>query len=78
MGSMSILHWLVVLIVVVILFGRNGRIARTMGDIGQGIREFKAGLNGQQPPVTGGDTAKLPDADSPKTSTNQETDKNNA
>jgi sec-independent protein translocase protein TatA len=45
---MSIAHWLVVLVVVVLLFGRNGRIPKTMGDIGKGIREFKAGLSGEK------------------------------
>lgn len=44
MGSMSIVHWLIVLVVVLILFGR-GRISEMMGDFGKGISSFKKGLN---------------------------------
>ena len=43
MGSFSGLHWVIVALVILILFGR-GRIADTMGDFGKGIRNFKAGL----------------------------------
>jgi sec-independent protein translocase protein TatA len=41
---MSIVHWLIVLVVVLILFGR-GRISEMMGDFGKGISSFKKGLN---------------------------------
>ena len=44
MGSMSIWHWLVVGIIVLLLFGR-GRISDVMGDFGKGISSFKKGLN---------------------------------
>tara|TARA_R110000824_G_scaffold31569_4_gene102563 strand:+ start:1201 stop:1410 length:210 start_codon:yes stop_codon:yes gene_type:complete len=43
MGSFSAAHWLVVLIVVVILFGKN-RLSETMADFGKGIRSFRKGL----------------------------------
>jgi sec-independent protein translocase protein TatA len=43
MGSFSAAHWLVVLIVVFILFGRN-RLSETMADFGKGIRSFRKGL----------------------------------
>jgi sec-independent protein translocase protein TatA len=48
MGSLSIMHWLVVLVVAVLLFGRGGRISRTMGDMGKGIRAFREGLTGKE------------------------------
>lgn len=44
MGSFSIWHWLVVLLIVLVLFGR-GRVAEIMGDFGKGIKSFKQGLN---------------------------------
>ena len=40
MGSFSIWHWLIVLAIILILFGR-GRIANVMGDFGQGLRAFR-------------------------------------
>ncbi len=43
MGSLSIWHWLVVLVVVLLLFGR-GKISDLMGDVAKGIKSFKKGL----------------------------------
>lgn len=43
MGSFSLSHWLVVLVVALILFGR-GRLSETMGDFGRGIRQFRKGI----------------------------------
>ena len=43
MFGLSPLHWIVVLVVILIFFGR-GRISETMGDFGKGIRSFKKGL----------------------------------
>jgi sec-independent protein translocase protein TatA len=43
MGSMSIWHWIVVLAVVLLLFGRN-KISDLMGDVAQGIKAFKKGM----------------------------------
>jgi sec-independent protein translocase protein TatA len=54
MGSMSIWHWLIVLVVVVLLFGR-GRISDIMGDVAKGIKSFKKGMadeNATPPPAT--------------------------
>lgn len=43
MGSMSIWHWIVVLAVVLLLFGR-GKISDLMGDVAKGIKSFKKGM----------------------------------
>jgi sec-independent protein translocase protein TatA len=43
MGSMSIWHWLLVIAVVLLLFGR-GKISELMGDFARGIKSFKQGL----------------------------------
>ncbi len=44
MGSFSIWHWVIVLIVVLVLFGGGGRLSRLMGDAARGLTEFKKGL----------------------------------
>jgi sec-independent protein translocase protein TatA len=44
MGSMSLWHWLVVGLVVLILFGGRGRISEMMGDLAKGIKSFRKGL----------------------------------
>ena len=43
MGSMSLWHWIVVIGVVLLLFGR-GKISELMGDVAQGIKAFKKGM----------------------------------
>lgn len=43
MGSFSIWHWLIVLAVVLLLFGR-GKIPELMGDVAKGIKNFKNGM----------------------------------
>jgi sec-independent protein translocase protein TatA len=44
MGSFSIWHWLIVLVVVLLLFGR-GKIPELMGDVAKGIKSFKKGMS---------------------------------
>ena len=44
MGSLSIWHWLIVIVVVLLLFGR-GKISELMGDVAQGIKAFKKGMS---------------------------------
>ena len=46
MGSFSIWHWLIVLVVVVVLFGGRGKLSSIMGDAAKGIRAFQKGLKG--------------------------------
>jgi sec-independent protein translocase protein TatA len=43
MGSLSIWHWIVVGVIVLLLFGR-GKISELMGDVAQGIKAFKKGM----------------------------------
>jgi sec-independent protein translocase protein TatA len=47
MGSMSIWHWLVVAVIVLLLFGR-GKIPELMGDVAKGIKSFKAGMKEEE------------------------------
>ena len=43
MGAFSIWHWLIVLVVLLLLFGR-GKIPALMGDMAKGIKAFKTGM----------------------------------
>jgi sec-independent protein translocase protein TatA len=43
MGSLSPLHWILVLMVVLLLFG-TGRISNVMGDFAKGIKAFKKNM----------------------------------
>lgn len=44
MGSFSIWHWLIVLVVVLVLFGGGGKLSRLMGDLAKGVTAFRNGL----------------------------------
>ncbi|WP_439545928.1 twin-arginine translocase TatA/TatE family subunit [Sandarakinorhabdus sp.] len=49
MGSFSLTHWLVVILVLILLFGR-GKISDLMGDFAKGINSFKKGLSDSDSP----------------------------
>lgn len=51
MGSFSIWHWLIVLVVVLLVFGR-GKIPELMGDMAKGIKSFKKGMAEDDVPET--------------------------
>ena len=44
MGSMSWMHWAIVAVVVLLLFGGRGKLSGLMGDAAKGIKAFKEGL----------------------------------
>jgi sec-independent protein translocase protein TatA len=43
MGGLSPIHWMLVLLVVVLLFG-TGRLSSVMGDFAKGIKSFKKNM----------------------------------
>lgn len=43
MGGVSIWHWIVVGVIVMLLFGR-GKVSELMGDVAKGIKSFKKGM----------------------------------
>ncbi|HAH09362.1 MAG TPA: twin-arginine translocase TatA/TatE family subunit [Alphaproteobacteria bacterium] len=45
MGGMSLWHWIVVGIVILVLFGGRGKISELMGDVAKGIKSFRKGLS---------------------------------
>jgi len=42
------MHWMIVIAVVVLLFGR-GKISGLMGDVADGIKSFKRGMQDEEP-----------------------------
>ncbi|KYG24837.1 preprotein translocase subunit TatA [Bradyrhizobium sp. AT1] len=57
MGSLSIWHWILVIAVVLLLFGR-GKISDLMGDVAQGIKAFKKGMQDDDKPAEKPEPAK--------------------
>lgn len=49
MGSFSIWHWIIVLVVVVLIFGTK-KLKGVGKDLGEGIQGFKEGLKGKDEP----------------------------
>lgn len=47
MGSLSIWHLIIAVVVLALLFGGRGRISSIMGDTAKGIRAFRDGLKGE-------------------------------
>ena len=43
MGSFSIWHWIIVIGLILVLFGR-GKVSELMGDVAKGIKSFKKGM----------------------------------
>jgi len=59
MGAFGPIHWLVVAVVVLLLFGGRGKLSGIMGDAAKGIRAFRDGLKDE--PATADKSAPLPD-----------------
>ena len=73
MGSFSIWHWIVVIGVVLLLFGR-GKISDLMGDVAQGIKAFKKGMaDDEVKPAEKSDPVKTID-NAPQATTSQRSD----
>ena len=70
MGSFSIWHWLIVLLVVMVLFGGRGKISSLMGDFAQGIKAFKKGMSEDEKAADAKpEPVKTIDASAPKSET---------
>ena len=52
MGSLSIWHVIIAVVVLALLFGGRGRISGIMGDTAKGIRAFRDGLKGEDETTT--------------------------
>jgi sec-independent protein translocase protein TatA len=64
MCSLSIWHWIVVIAVVLLLFGR-GKISDLMGDVAQGIKAFKKGMQDDEKAAEKSDPMKSIDHNAP-------------
>ncbi|SNR93423.1 MULTISPECIES: twin-arginine translocase TatA/TatE family subunit [unclassified Azospirillum] len=66
MGAMSLWHWVIVLVVVLLVFGA-GKLPNVMGDMAKGVKAFKKGMRDDDAPA---DDPKLtetkPGADAPR------------
>lgn len=51
MGSFSLMHWMIVLLIVLLLFGA-GKLPHVMGDFAKGIKAFKAGMKDEDEAVS--------------------------
>jgi sec-independent protein translocase protein TatA len=60
MGGLSWMHWAIILVVALVLFGGKGKVSDLMGDVAKGIKSFKKGLSEDTEPVA--DTAKTLEA----------------
>lgn len=48
MGTFSIWHVIIAVVLLVLLFGGRGKISGIMGDTAKGIRAFRDGLKGEE------------------------------
>lgn len=63
MGSMSIWHWLIVLVVVMLVFGTK-KLGNIGGDLGKAVKGFKDGVKGEEetpPPPAAAATQQVAD-----------------
>lgn len=44
MGSLSPVHWLILGVIVLVIFGGGGKISGLMGDFAKGIKSFKKNM----------------------------------
>ena len=58
MGAMSFWHWALVILVVMLLFGR-GKVSDLMGDVAKGIKSFKKGMADDEPVASSADAKTL-------------------
>lgn len=55
MGSMSIWHWMIVLVVVVLIFGTK-KLRNVGQDLGGAVKGFKEGMKGESEPSAAAST----------------------
>ena len=59
MGSLSIWHWLIVLLIVALVFGTK-KLRNIGGDLGGAVKGFKEGMRESDNPSATGDQRELP------------------
>jgi sec-independent protein translocase protein TatA len=61
MGGLSIWHWLVVGVIILLLFGK-GRFSEMMGDVAKGLKSFKKGMSEEDSPPARTEPPRLTEA----------------
>jgi sec-independent protein translocase protein TatA len=61
MGSLSIVHWIIIIAVALLLFGGRGKISSLMGDFAEGIKAFKKGMADDEKTATPAEPVKTID-----------------
>jgi sec-independent protein translocase protein TatA len=61
MGGLSIWHWLVVGVIILLLFGK-GRFSDMMGDVAKGLKSFKKGMSEEDSPPARTEPPRLTEA----------------
>ena len=59
MGGFSLIHWLILGVVILLLFGGN-RFSSMMGDVAKGLKSFKQGMTEEDPAIRPADPRPLP------------------
>lgn len=59
MGGFSLWHWLIVLVIVVLVFGTK-RLKNVGQDLGEAVRGFKKGMDGEDAAKPGDEAASTP------------------
>ena len=75
MGSLSIWHWMIVIVVVMLLFGGRGKLSNLMGDFAQGIKAFKKGMSEDDTAQAKTEPAKSIDHQAPGAAPKSETER---
>jgi sec-independent protein translocase protein TatA len=65
MGTFGPIHWLIVAVVVLLVFGGRGKLSGLMGDAAKGIRAFRDGLK-DEPQPGAAPPQSLPQGETPK------------
>jgi sec-independent protein translocase protein TatA len=60
MGGLSIWHWLIVLVVVVLVFGTK-KLGNIGSDLGKAVKGFKEGVKGSEESPQGGAPSQVAD-----------------
>ena len=66
MGSMSIWHWMILLVVALLMFGGSGKISSIMGDVAKGIKSFRKGLSDDEDDVKAAEAKRALEASNAK------------
>jgi len=77
MGSFSIWHWLVVLVIVLLVFGTK-KLRNIGSDLGGAVKGFKDGMKEAEPPADDSKQNRIADADTLDAEVKEKSDKVNS